>query len=651
MASHGMCSVIIFSTLWFALLPSAGSAGNCPAPRGDRDEYRLSKIPLALLINAHAVVRRSTLQLEIESEKSATIRVTFAATIFDSDRRSLGEAFLWYDEFHHIEDLDGALYDAEGEEIRSLSKSDTRDYSAFSSYSLYEDDRVRTATLYHDVFPYTVELTYEISLDGFLSFPTWYAQESEDPVEWSQFQVIAPRDYPLRYWCSRDSVFPATKADGSTMIYTWEARNLPALSKDAIADDYEDVTMVVRVAPSEFMLDDRKGQMTTWKSCGEWFWRLFEGHDDLPDATRRMVHALVSDSEAPRVRVQKLYQYLQSKTRYVSVQLGIGKWQPFDARYVDERGYGDCKALSNYMIALLKEAGVTAYPVLIRGGGYRRPFIEQFPSNQFNHVIVCVPQPADTVWLECTSQTIPFGHLSYHTENRGALLLSPEGGVVVRTPSSHARQNLQDRFARVTLTWAGSAQINAVTRFTGDQSDRIRGRLEDESPEERERWILSQIPVPNLFLHKARFDGLARGSDTLTMDIELTCQRAAALSGQRLFFTPNIMGRSTWVPRDVAVRLSPVRFGYPYLDRDSILFKLPNQMTFEAVPEAVDLSVPFGRYRAECVCLGDTALVYRRTLEITKYEIPAASYGQYRQFFADIVKADRAQVVLVRKSR
>ncbi len=61
------------------------------------------------------------------------------------------------------------------------------------------------------------------------------------------------------------------------------------------------------------------------------------------------------------------------------------------------------------MISILKAAGIKAYPVLVELGEQKIPLIEEFPSNQFDHVIVIVPGDKDTIWLECTSQEYPAG--------------------------------------------------------------------------------------------------------------------------------------------------------------------------------------------------------------------------------------------------
>src|SRR6185312_11941569 len=121
-------------------------------------------------------------------------------------------------------------------------------------------------------------------------------------------------------------------------------------------------------------------------------------------------------------------------THYVGIELGIGGWQPFDAASVYKQRYGDCKALANYMVALLKEAGIHAYPVLIRAGADADPIDTDIACNQFNHVIAAALAGRDTVWLECTSQTLPPGYLSSFTADRNGLLLDDSGGHLVHTP-------------------------------------------------------------------------------------------------------------------------------------------------------------------------------------------------------------------------
>jgi len=67
----------------------------------------------------------------------------------------------------------------------------------------------------------------------------------------------------------------------------------------------------------------------------------------LPETTKQKVTELTKNAKSREEKARLLYEYVQNKTRYISIQLGIGGFQPFEARVVDETGYGDCKALSN----------------------------------------------------------------------------------------------------------------------------------------------------------------------------------------------------------------------------------------------------------------------------------------------------------------
>ena len=327
---------------------------------------------------------------------------------------------------------------------------------------------------------------------------------------------------------------------------------------------------------------------------------------------------------------------------------GFG-FQPFPAETVDRLGYGDCKALSNYMVALLKEAGIKAFAFNVLSGKVSYPFILEFPSASFNHEMVCIPMK-DTLWLECTSQSIPFGHIGSNTENRGVLLLTPEGGIVVYTPRSTPRQNEQRRNATVDVSDFGSTIAHVTVMRTGNQQDYVRNVLYDESPQERERWVIHDLDVPNATLKQFSIYGLESHDLTIGIDVQIALPRFASISGDRLFFQPNLMERKTYVPPDVPKRLAPIRFNYPYHDTDSICYTLPIGFRVEAIPAEVHLQSSFGNFHTKTLTLGDTAIVYTRSFEIREYSIPAKNYAEYRKFYSDVVKADRAQVVLVKKN-
>ena len=528
-----------------------------------------------------------------------------------------------------------------------MDDDEIKDYSAFSDYSLYEDNRVKATELYYDVFPYTVEYTYEVSYDGYLNWPSWYSRGSTDPVELSQFEVLFPADQKLRYWCNRDSSNLTITDEGNKKLYRWSENNLSKLSRDVYGDDIEDFAMIVKIAPSNFEIAGFKGSMLSWKEFGSWFGNLSKGKGLLSDEAKIEIKKTFDSTDNIKKKITKLYKYMQSRTRYVSVQLGIGSWQPFDATYVHQRGYGDCKALSNYMVAILKEAGITGYSVLINNGHDRLPLIQEFPSNQFNHVIVCVPLESDSLWLECTSQIIQAGTIGNSNENRYALMITPEGGVIVRTPSTNAEQNIEQKIINVALS-AAESKIKVSIDWTGDQSDYVNPISVKSIPLEREEWVKDLFDVPDVVLNNYVFNNFTENKINLTM--ELSLPRYASLSGKRIFFNPNLMSRRSSVPKDVEKRLSPIRYNYPYMDIDSVVYFIPKDYDVETVPGSININTSFGEFSSKTLVDADSKIVFVRKIKINDYSIPAEKYTEYRNFFSNVVKADRAQVILIKRN-
>lgn len=627
--------------LYFFILPVVITAA------GKNSNYAVSKISETLKKNADAVIRIDYSKFEIKSKDRAYLTVKKAVTIFKKTEEDYGMFHRIYDKFQEIEELEGHLYDADGNEIRELESKDIKDYSIQSDYTFYSDSRVKTAELFHNIYPYTVEFIYEVSFDGYLNFPDWYSRHSIDPVERSYFEIITS-DQNLRYWCNSDSIKPFITSEGNKTKYLWQALNQPKLSRDVIGEYIEDVAAMVKIAPSQFEIDGYAGNMNSWKEFGLWYSRLCNKRDRLPEKALNEIASLYGAEESVSEKVSKLFTWFQKHTRYVSIQLGIGGWQPYDAEFVYNRGYGDCKALVNYMHAILTTAGIKSYPVLINNGKHRYPMITEFSSNQFNHVILSVPYKDDTLWLECTSQSAPVGYIGAGNENRHALMITDEGGVVISTPKSTSTDNLQLRNAEVRIKSDGTAQVLSSVKFYGNNRGYVQNIIEEYTPEDQHKWVLNSMDNPGCRINVLKF-ATAEDKSLIDLMLNLDLPRYANVSNNRIFFNPNMMERKTTVPNDVSKRLSPVIFSYPYKDIDTLIYELPDGYKIESLPVRTNLETSFCSFMSEARLISDKNLMYIRNFEIKDYIIPAEEYSSYRKLYVDIVKADRSMVVLVKK--
>ena len=602
--------------------------------------------------DADAIVLEKVLTFHVKGPGKATRIDRHSILVNNANGRDeAGELYIKYNKFKKIKKLEGRLLDAEGQVIRKLKKDDIEDYSAVSNNSLFDDSRVRVAELYHHTYPYTVEFETKIEYNGLIGWPTWYPQDANRLVLSTRFELNVPAQTPVRYQNNNIDVEPVVKTQKKRTIYTWSLSGLLPWESESYGPVWAEQAPTVMTAPARFEIEGRPGDMSSWTAFGHWYYTLNAERDHLIPAEQHKVQALTADAKTDREKAERLYGYMQESTRYVSIQLGIGGWQTLPAGDVCENRYGDCKALTNFMYAMLKAVGIKSYPALVKAGTRVPRIRADFPSNQFNHVILAIPTAADTTWLECTSQTLPFGHLGTFTEDRNVLLITPEGGKLVRTPKTRPADNRQIRSATVKLHPTGDATASINTRYTGNQQDRVHSALLQTSAKDRETWLRETLDVPSFKLTATDFSSVdARGPKT-TLPISLELPRYATRSGTRLFFQPNLLERWSHIPDALDMpRVHPVRAApFPYIDVDTVYYHIPKGYQIEAAPEKVNLKTDFGWYFAEIKPDDPTTLRYVRYLKMEKTWLPAGAYEAYRNFIKTIVQTDQSRIVLVRR--
>jgi Domain of Unknown Function with PDB structure (DUF3857)/Transglutaminase-like superfamily len=611
--------------------------------------YNVLLIPDSLKKNADVVVRSDEMTMEIKSPSKAVIKQKRAYTILNENGAKYADYVSHYDKFTSINYIDGFLYDAFGKEIKHVKKKDMQDLSGTGEESLMDDTRYKVFDFYCRTYPYTVVFEEEDDIDGLLHFdgmmPLYKAYMS---VEFSKYVIVSPKDYAVRYREANCNINPVITQDGNRSTYTWQMRNLISVMPETNAPDLNEIVPNISFAPSEFEVEGYKGNMSTWEGFGKFIYGLLKDRDILPDDIKTKVHQLTDQLKDERQKIFVLYDFLQKNTRYISIQLGIGGWQPFDAKYVASKKYGDCKALSNYMVALLKEAGIKARYVVIRSDDNAKPIVEDFPSLQGNHVISCVPMAKDTLWLECTSQTESPGYMGSFTGDRKAILIDENGAHIVNTPRYTASDNIKSRVVAATIDAEGNLDAQSNTRFTGIQQEIPHALIYEVSKEWRDKYLNSVINIPTYQVDKSHYEEEKGELPVVKEYLHVTSTGYASVTGKRLFIAPNLFDKTnTRYPSD-SVRRYDIVYNKAYRYIDSITIKIPEGYAPEAIPQDIKLDSRFGKYAFSIKIEGDK-IQYYRLEEKSRNRFPASDYAELVKFQDQVYKADHARIVLVKK--
>jgi transglutaminase-like putative cysteine protease/Flp pilus assembly protein TadD len=220
---------------------------------------------------------------------------------------------------------------------------------------------------------------------------------------------------------------PEIQDTGDRRVYSWVVKDIrPDRDKEKEKDKDEDENAGPDVQLTTF---------TDWKQVAEWYAQLQGKRMAVDERVRKKADELTKDAGTPTEKARRLYDFVARNVRYVSISLGIGRYQPHSASDVLQNGYGDCKDKHTLFSAMLRAEGIQSYPVLIDSS---RQLDADIPSPaQFDHVITAarLGTGPELTWLDTTPEVTPFGLILYQLRNKQAVLAShdSEGGLR-RTP-------------------------------------------------------------------------------------------------------------------------------------------------------------------------------------------------------------------------
>jgi len=619
-----------------------------------QQNYDASLISKDLLPYASAVIRDKEVTIDVKDFDNTLYHIKEVITVLNKNGDEAAHIVVEHDKANIIKNIKVVAYDEFGKQIKKFSESDFDDINAWDGFSLFTDAKLKHFLPAISQYPYTIVYEYDERSKQSLYFNDWKPNPYPGvAVEKSSFTFSCNPTFNIRY---KENNIPGkvkigSNAQGQT-TYTWEVNNLKALRSEPYSPYEDSYLSCVKIAPQKFTYYGMSGSFNNWQQLGKWeYEKLVANRQQLPPETIEQIKEITKDIADPKLKAKKIYEYMQDKTHYISVQVGIGGYQPFLASDVDKQNYGDCKALVNYTQALLKAVNIESYYCVVEAGRkFNVSLLNDFPSmNQGNHIILCLPFKNDTTWADCTSQTIPFGYLGDFTDDRNVLACTPEGGKLMHTPKYTALNSITNRKANFTISETGQLTGNITTTFKGaDYSDR--DYLLKESRAEQNKMIQKAYPINNMAVESLELKQDKSLDPITTENIKLRAGDYASINSGKFYFMLNAVNRVSGPPRQIRNRLNDVYINRGNTDDDEIIYTLPQGYRLEHLPLFSVINKPFGKYTATMILKGNE-LIYKRKFQLFGGTYSKDTYQDFVDFYQAVYDADNYSVVLIKNDQ
>jgi tetratricopeptide (TPR) repeat protein len=445
-----------------------------------------------------------------------------------------------------------------------------------------------------------------------------------------EVDVDVPADRPLKLK-NKPGMDPKISEENGRRLYHWTSAHLER------EDDQKDKEKDKEKEKKKKRRDDERPdlQLTTfvsWEQIGLWYAGLEKDRRAPSPEVRAKADELTKGLTNDLDKVQALYDFVAKNFRYVSLSLGVGRYQPHAAGDVLHNQYGDCKDKHTLLASLLEAEGMHASSVLINSS---RKLDTDVPSpSQFDHVITLLPMGQEEVWMDTTSEVAPFRLLAYSLRRKQALVIPASGTPhLEQTPADTPMPDSEISEVDGRINEIGKLEAHVHYTFRGDEELMLRSIFR-RVPEAQWQRVVENVnsgmggEVTNL---KISDPAATREAFTMSYDVA----------------RPNFLD---WSKKKSDLTLPLCQFNLPDLgdDDDSdadaeplrlgpkgeyvyrIKLQLPAKYTAHA-PLPFSLKRDYAEYQATYKLEG-TTFTAGRTLSLRQDELPAARATDYEAF-------------------
>ncbi len=533
-----------------------------------------------------------------------------------------------------LNNIEACIVDSDNRIIKKLKRSEIIERSSISDFSFYEDDFVSEFTLKHNSYPYTIKYSYRVQQNEFLYIDYWTPViDIKFPTLDGNLQLVVPINYGILY---KNQFVDGPKIDTLDKVirYQWHTKYTDIIKPEVSSPLVSNLLPVVAVVPIDFNYS-KSGSFNNWITYGNWQCELLKGLNDLPGNEISRIQELIRPIKDEKEKIKILYHYMQDETRYINITIEKGGLKPYPANYVVQNKYGDCKALTNYFKSILDYLQIPSYYTKVYAGNPIKEIDKNFPSQQFNHVILYIPLKDEDIWLDCTSDGA-FNYLGTFTQNRDAFVIDYNNSKFIKTPTLKPIDVLDTRIISIIYN-TKYAILKSQNTYRGSSYENILNLERNYNESEKSKIVRNYLVADGFQLNDFQIYKLNRDTARIELSYEATSLNLYKHYGNEI-----LIGNVAFSLPDFEKpknRKLPIQIDYPTYKIDTLIYEIPLDYKLHKNTDEYSVLSKYGEYRFN-FHEDDGNIIIIKSLLINAGCYPISEYEEFYDFVNHVVEIE-----------
>jgi len=498
-----------------------------------------------------------------------------------------------------------------------------------------------------------IEYSYKLTTEHLALLDPWEFQ-SDIYTQLSRFTLCLPAGFNYRSFLKNGprGYQPSSEKVMSTntllMSYTWELKDIEPLKQEPFMTALEDYRCMLNFQLVNYQdAYNNIKYVSTWediKKQVEPTWKPFLDETRyLTDLSSKITDTLISNTD----KVECLYNYVRDSLESTADVGFLGDIKRPPKKIVEQRS-GSPAEKNLLLVALLRNAGLTANPLLISTRGHGRLDTTNPLIKSFNRLIVQTRIGSIDRFMDAAEPYCPEDILPYWDNNGSGLLITDnEAKIVDLAPPKNMSMGFSSSV--VEIDSVGDARVGSVIRMEGyqgiDRKKRI-AQSKDVKKYVQENLLdaLKNVEIDTFLIEENPKDG------PLMMTVNFKVKNFADMAGDKMFFSASLLQRQNENIFKSEKRNFSIDYAYPFINQEEIEFKIPEGYLVEEKP-------PFQKYNIvgqdffRTVTETDTTLKVMRNHTCKKNTYDSWNYDALKTFYGRMVASDNEQVVFGKKAQ